>query len=54
MSTNRDRIGCYMFTEYDHFIKDCPTSKEEREETLATDMYDSLDKLNSLGNITLA
>ena len=31
MSTNRDRIRCYKCTEYDHFMQDCPTSKEERE-----------------------
>ena len=30
-STNRDRIRCYKGREYDHFTKDCPTSKEERE-----------------------
>ena len=29
--TNRDRIRCYKCREYDHFAKDCPTSKEERE-----------------------
>ena len=28
---NRDRIGCYKCREYDHFVKDCPTSREERE-----------------------
>ena len=26
---NRDR--CYKCSEYDHFARDCPTSKEERE-----------------------
>ena len=26
-----DRIRCYKYREYDHFIKDCPTSKEIRE-----------------------
>ena len=29
-STNQDRIRCYKCKEYDHFTKDCPTSKEER------------------------
>ena len=27
----RDRIRCYRCREYDHFAKDCPTSREERE-----------------------
>ena len=31
VSTHRVRIRCYKFREYDHFTKDCPTSKEERE-----------------------
>ena len=26
-----DRIRCYKCTEYDHFTKDCPTFREERE-----------------------
>ena len=30
-SINRDRIRCYKCREYDHFAKDCPTSREERE-----------------------
>ena len=29
--TNRDRIRCYTCREYDHFARDCPTSREERE-----------------------
>ena len=61
VSINRDRNRCYNCGEYDHFMKDCPTSKVEREieqmqqifnldegqtsfKTLATGMYDSLDK----------
>ena len=61
---------CYKWREYDHFMKYCPASKEEREinqiqqmfnldegqtslKTLATDTYDSLDKTNSLENVTL-
>ena len=31
VSKNRDRIRCFKCREYDHFGKDCPTSKEERE-----------------------
>ena len=30
-STNRDRIHCYKCREYDHFARDCPTSREEKE-----------------------
>ena len=29
-STNRDRIRCYKCREYDHFVRDCPNSQEER------------------------
>ena len=31
VSTNRDRIRCYKCREYDHFVRDYPTSREERE-----------------------
>ena len=27
-STNRDRIRCYNCREYDHFVRDCPSSRE--------------------------
>ena len=30
-NTNRDRIRCYNCREYDHFARDCPNSREERE-----------------------
>ena len=30
-STNRDRIRYYNCREYDHFPRDCPTSREERD-----------------------
>ena len=30
-STNRDRIRCYVCREYDHFVRDCPNSREERD-----------------------
>ena len=29
-STNRDRLSCYTCREYDHFVNDCPNSREER------------------------
>ena len=31
MSKNSNRIGCYKCREYDHSVKDCPTSKEEKD-----------------------
>ena len=30
-STNRDRIRCYACREYDHFARNCPNSREERD-----------------------
>ena len=30
-STNRERIRCYNFREYNHFARDCPNSREERD-----------------------
>ena len=30
-STNRDRIRCNNCREYDHFVRDCPNSREERD-----------------------
>ena len=30
-NTNRDRIRCYKCREYDHFTRDCPNSREERD-----------------------
>ena len=30
-STNRDRIRCYACREYDHFVRDCPNSRKERD-----------------------
>ena len=43
VSTNRDRIMCYKCWEYDHFAKDCPTTKEERETDQIQQMF-NLDK----------
>ena len=28
---NRDRIHCYKCRKYDHFARDCPMSREEKE-----------------------
>ena len=30
-NTNRDRIRCYTCREYDHFARNCPNSREERD-----------------------
>ena len=30
-STNRDRIRCYNCREYEHFVRNCPNSREERD-----------------------
>ena len=30
-STNSDRIRCYNCREYDHFVRDCPNSREEED-----------------------
>ena len=30
-STNRDRIRCYACRKYDHFARDCPNAREERD-----------------------
>ena len=30
-STNGDKIRCYNCREYDHFVRDCPTSRKERD-----------------------
>ena len=34
-----DRIRCYMCREWDHFTKDCPTAKEERETDQIQQMF---------------
>ena len=39
MSTNRDRIRCYKSREYNHFTKDCPTTREERETEQIQQMF---------------
>ena len=35
-STNRDRIRCYKCREYDHSMRDCPNSREERDSRTIT------------------
>ena len=43
VSMNRDRIHCYKCREYDHFTRDCPTSREEKE-------IEQLQQMLNLGN----
>ena len=45
---NRYRIRCYKCGEYDHFTKDCPTSREERELEQLQQMLNLDDEQTSL------
>ena len=47
-STNRDRIRCYKCREYDHFTKDCPTSKIEKEAEQIQEMYNMNEEQTAL------
>ena len=38
-STNRDRIRCFECREYDHFARECPTRKENRETKQMQQMF---------------
>ena len=49
-STNRDRIRCYKCREYDHFVRDCPTSREEREIELQQMLSLEEDQISLLTN----
>ena len=42
MSTNRDRVRCLECREYDHFARECPTRRENRETEQIQQMF-SLD-----------
>ena len=52
VSTNRNRIRCYKCREYDHFTKDCPTSKEEREIEQIQQMFNLDEEQTSLKALT--
>ena len=46
--TNRDRIQCYKCREYDHFARDCPTSREEKELDQLQEMLNLRDEQTSV------
>ena len=50
-SINRDRIGCCKCREYDHFAKDCPTSREEKEIEQLQQMLNLEDEQTSLKSL---
>ena len=50
---NRERIRCYKCREYDHFMKDCPTSKEERELEQLQQMLNLKDEQTSLKSLVM-
>ena len=43
-STNRDKIRCYKCREFDHFTKDCPMSKLEKESDKIQQMFNMEEK----------
>ena len=51
-STNRDRIRCYKCRKYDHFMKDCPTSREEKQIEQLQQMLYLGDEKTSLTSLT--
>ena len=52
-SMDRDRIRCYKCREYDHFTKDCPTSREERELEQLHQMLNLEDEQTSLKSLVI-
>ena len=50
-SMHRDRIRCYKCREYDHFAKDCPTSREEKEIEQLQQMLNLEDKQTLLKSL---
>ena len=48
MSNNRDRIRCHKCREYDHFAKDCPTTKTEKETDQIQQMFNLDEEETSL------
>ena len=48
MGINRDRIRCYKCREYDHFAKDCLTTKIEKETDQIQQMFNLDEEQTSL------
>ena len=48
---NRDKIRCFKCREYDHFMKDCPTSMEEKEIEQLQQMLKLEDEQKSLKSL---
>ena len=48
---NRDRIRCYKCRKYDHFAKDCPTSREKKEIKQLQQMPNLEDEQTSLKSL---
>ena len=48
---NRDRIRCYKCRDYDHFTKDCPTSRDEIELEQLQQMLNLEDEQTSLKSL---
>ena len=52
-SKNRHRKRCYKCREYDHFVKDCPTSREEKEIEQLQQMLNLGDEQTSLKSLII-
>ena len=54
VGTNRNRIRCFKFKEYDHFTKDCPNLQTEEEPEQIQQMYnldeEQTNSIKSFGN----
>ena len=48
MSTNRDRIGCFRWREYDYFVRECLTRLENREIEQIQQMFNLDDEQTAL------
>ena len=48
---NRDRLRCYKCREYDHFAKDCPTSRQDRALEQLQQMLNLEDEYTSLKSL---